>query len=490
MLLPIPAYANSGLQATFWDNQTGQDNQYNDAPPFPPTTNIVASIPVATIDQDFDLNPVTGVPYDDFLVKYEGYITANESGVANLQCLADDGCIVIIDGVTIINEWYDKGTWGEVYQYQLVPNQSLPITVWYYENGGGAVIQLRWQLADRDWAVVPESVFSTAPVITTVVDAPTETHTAVDTSTSIVDSPTVTEPIVLPVLDTPTIVDDSQTATVDSQTSTLQPDETSTVVAETQTLTSESSTQTIPSETSTLPIETPLPTPVPVVEPQPVPVVAEPQPVPQPEPAPAPLPESIPEEPPLEEPPLEETPVVEEQVPVEEPSEHPTEEETNETPTEEQENQAQPEPTPEPSPQPIEEPEPNSQPDIASEPPVVVEPEIVPEAPVEPQIIQMSPNLDLSTLAPETPVELENGVVLTAEVVVALQLLENPAELLGELFTDPGQVLTAISNIGADMSPEVREQSEKVVVSAIIAGGVAVQAAASAAGAAAYRRKP
>ena len=79
--------------------------------------------------------------------------------------------------------------------------------------------------------------------------------------------------------------------------------------------------------------------------------------------------------------------------------------------------------------------------------------------------------------------------MLTAEVVIALQLLENPTELLSEIFTDPGQVLTALSNIGADMSPEVREKSKKVVVSAVIAGGIATQAA-SAAAVSTYRRKP
>jgi len=85
---------------------------------------------------------------------------------------------------------------------------------------------------------------------------------------------------------------------------------------------------------------------------------------------------------------------------------------------------------------------------------------------------------------------LENGVVLTADVVVALQLLENPAELLAEIFSDPGEVLTALSNIGADLAPEVREDAEKVVISAIIAGNIATQAAAGAAATAAYRRKP
>jgi hypothetical protein len=87
-------------------------------------------------------------------------------------------------------------------------------------------------------------------------------------------------------------------------------------------------------------------------------------------------------------------------------------------------------------------------------------------------------------------VELANGVVLTAEVVIALELLENPAELLAEIFSDPGAVMTALSNIGADMSLEEREESEKVIVAAVIVGQIATQSAVSAAaGAAAIRRK-
>jgi hypothetical protein len=40
------------------------------------------------------------------------------------------------------------------------------------------------------------------------------------------------------------------------------------------------------------------------------------------------------------------------------------------------------------------------------------------------------------------------------------------------------------------MSPEVREQSEKIIVSAVIAGQIAQTAALSAAATTAYRRKP
>ena len=324
----------------------------------------------------------------------------------------------------------------------------------------------------------------TSPVI--IVDTPTatvETQTpqVVETPTvTVPDTPTVVPDTSTPVLDTQTSTVESQPATVPSDSLTVVPSDTLTVV---ETLTPvESATPVV--ETGTAPVETiPLPTQPPVVEPQPTPdVVIELPPAPQPRPEPVvPVVESLPEpetpsepevvqEDPVIETPVVEEPVVEEPVPVEDSEQVPVEEVQPDAQTEEEQN----EPTPEPSPEPTVEPEPASQPDIA------------PEPPVSPQIVEAS-SVDLSTLAPDTPVLLDNGVVLTAEVVVALQLLENPAELLSELFTDPGQVLTAISNIGADMSPEVREKSEKVVVSAIIAGGVATQAASLAASAT-YRR--
>jgi hypothetical protein len=121
---------------------------------------------------------------------------------------------------------------------------------------------------------------------------------------------------------------------------------------------------------------------------------------------------------------------------------------------------------------PAEEPpiEPESAPVEAEEPPIETE-----EPPVE--VIQAD-EVELETLAPETPVELDNGVVLEAGTVVALQLLENPAELIAEIFTDPGQVLTALSNIGADMSEEERTESEQTIIASVIATQAAVNAVA------------
>jgi hypothetical protein len=230
-----------------------------------------------------------------------------------------------------------------------------------------------------------------------------------------------------------------------------------------------------------------LPSPPPAVEPEPTPapVAPAPQPEPQPQPEPEPEPVVLPVEEPLEEPvseeevvvdeipspePVEEPLVVEEPEPVSEPEEPILEEVEPDVPIEEVPEE-QPELTPEPLPEPVAEPAPASQPDISPEPPSVS-------------------NIDLESLAPETPVTLDNGVVVTAEVAIAVALLQDPGELLQELFTDPGAALAALGSVGADLPPEVRETAEEVVVSAIIAGGIATQAAASAAAVSAYRRKP
>jgi hypothetical protein len=115
-------------------------------------------------------------------------------------------------------------------------------------------------------------------------------------------------------------------------------------------------------------------------------------------------------------------------------------------------------------------------------------------APVTAQAIA-SAGLEYKDLPPATPVEVredENGneVVITAEVAAALVVLESPAELLNAILTDPTQALLALGSIGADMSVEEREESEKIIIASVIAGQAAVNAAGMAGAAAAYRRKP
>jgi hypothetical protein len=211
----------------------------------------------------------------------------------------------------------------------------------------------------------------------------------------------------------------------------------------------------------------PLPEP-PAPVPEPPVVIPDPEPTPEPQPQPEPwFPPMPPYEPPVQ-------PVEPEPLPVEPQPEPPVEE----VPV-----PVTPEPEPESPPiEPVPEPEPEQ------EAPVVVEPEEE-STPLEPPVVSVE-DVNLESLAPNTPVELANGVVVTAQVAMAVELLQNPAEFVQNLLTDPGAALEALGSVGADLPPEVREEAEKVVVAAIIAGNIATQAAATAAASAVIRRKP
>jgi hypothetical protein len=221
----------------------------------------------------------------------------------------------------------------------------------------------------------------------------------------------------------------------------IPPRDTSTVVVDTSTVVVDTNTSTVDGTTATVDTSTPVaPTPPPeppVVAPEPPPIIYIP-PLVEPEP-----PAEV-EEPPAE---AEEPPVEAEEPPVE----------AEEPPDVEEE-----------APVPVEEP-----PVEAEEPPAEE------EAPPVEEVVQAS-EVELETLAPETPVQLDNGVVLEAGTVVALQLLENPAELISAIFNNPAEVLTALSNIGADMSEEERTASENTIIASVIAGQAAINAVGAA----------
>jgi hypothetical protein len=249
-----------------------------------------------------------------------------------------------------------------------------------------------------------------------------------------------------------------------------------------------------------------------VVEPTPTPTptpTPEPQPSPQPEPTPEPSPEPSPEPEPTEEPTPEPT---EEPTPEPEPTEEPTEPEPEPTP--EPTSEPEPEITEEPTPEVSETPEPSPSP----EPPIEEKPEpIVPEetveikeeisaenieslveelAEIQPQLLTEEQQTLIVAAALEVFAEAEQGspeyeAALDALLVVAqaddviLDEAIAAIPLIGNVAGAAVEVFNAIGNAGADMSPQVREQSEKVVIAAVIVGQVAMTATAAATSAAA-----
>ena len=101
--------------------------------------------------------------------------------------------------------------------------------------------------------------------------------------------------------------------------------------------------------------------------------------------------------------------------------------------------------------------------------------------------------ITLEDLPAEQPVEVrqdENGneVVITAEVAVALELLTSAGDILTAVFESPAQLLFAIGNLGADMSPEERKEASETIIAATIVGNIATTTMATAIGSIGYRR--
>ncbi len=157
----------SGLLATVYNNFG-----YNGAPPLPSVSGRpeVGQMTVSRVEQNFDQSPPFGM-YEDFIVRYEGYVTSSVSGTFNFMPTADDGTKLYIDDVLVQNDWRDKGGGGAVSSpVSFEAGVSKKFEMWFYENGGGAWTTLYWDIGNG-WEVVPDSSFTqqVAPTTTTTV---------------------------------------------------------------------------------------------------------------------------------------------------------------------------------------------------------------------------------------------------------------------------------------------------------------------------------
>ena len=222
------------------------------------------------------------------------------------------------------------------------------------------------------------------------------------------------------------------------------------------------------------PTPTPEPTPTETSSPSPTPV--EPSPTSTPTPTPTETPSSTPSpEPTQTQNPVEPNPNPEpvEPEPVA-PSEEPEPEVT-------QELEPEPETSFSPEPTPIEEPV-----DIVAEQEQIQQEaleefnpeyeyqldEIIPAADLLEELNEEETLAFLEELDPNQPIEYVEGVIIEAGVAVVFEQLDNPAALLAEAFDNPGQVLEALGQLGADMTEEQREDSQQVVVATVIVSQV------------------
>jgi hypothetical protein len=166
----LKASVEPGLDVTVYNNFG-----YNASPPLPDVSGrpVVGTATVTNINQNFDQSPMFNM-YEDFIVKYEGYITAPITGDILFWPQADDGTMFYLDGILIDQgNWVNKGGGGlQTPPQQFNAGESKPFIYWYYEDGGGANTTLYWNIGNG-WEIVPESAFSkSANTTTTTTIAP------------------------------------------------------------------------------------------------------------------------------------------------------------------------------------------------------------------------------------------------------------------------------------------------------------------------------
>ena len=215
------------------------------------------------------------------------------------------------------------------------------------------------------------------------------------------------------------------------------------------------------------PMASPTPIPVPTITQTPTPTPTPSEEI-TPTPTPSPTLEPTPEPSPTQTETITPTPTPE-----------PTPSETS-SPTPTPTIEPTPTETPTQQPEPVEDNEPNEAlvvPSISPEPKILEE--VIPE---EVLIEQEVPEETIETPIEEiqtddenvTPIEENVGLLDSTEIVLAVfgnavaQTFEIASEIAGEVFAIADESVGAFLNIGDDMSPEVREEAQGVVVSAII----------------------
>lgn len=432
--IPNTTYVITGGVTAQMYNRLG----YNNAPPLP-TANETPLVTTTVSNIDFQWGGGFIFPEgnvwrsEDVLVKFTGNLMVPADAYYEFFAPADDGVILNIAGMGLINDWYDKGGGGTISQPVWIRAGILyPFTFYYYENGGGAWVQFNARVVgDSDFQVVPAAWLGTQVTETTTYEEVT-TYTDVTTYVDVTyyreelayrqEERTRTVPdenAIQPKIKDPNLLPDIEDAQDNLDSLNTSKNENSGIIelASNNVTTAEQELRVAQQELEAIP---------PFREPTPTPT------------------------------------------PSEEPTEEPTENVVDPTP----------EPEPEPTPEEPTESELLEQEAIAE---IETLAETDPEELTEAQAEQLTAAAMVIFETAERGSEAYNQAL---EALAIVAVADDP-KLPEEFAAIPGaaavlETFNALGNVGADMSPQVRKEAEQTVIASVIAVGAAVSAASTA----------
>lgn len=88
----------------------------------------------------------SGVPAENFSVRWEGYIVpSGESGLYKIAFTADDGVRLWIDSTLVINEWNEQSAATYMHEMNMETGKKYHITIEYYQGSGDSFASLGWK---------------------------------------------------------------------------------------------------------------------------------------------------------------------------------------------------------------------------------------------------------------------------------------------------------------------------------------------------------
>jgi hypothetical protein len=96
---------------------------------------------------------------DGVIVRFHGFINIPTAGTYSFGGNADDGIRIRVNNTQVVDSWIESG--GAFREGSVsLPAGAVPIELIYYENGGGAMVNLQW-IMNGYWQIVPSSVLAT-----------------------------------------------------------------------------------------------------------------------------------------------------------------------------------------------------------------------------------------------------------------------------------------------------------------------------------------
>jgi hypothetical protein len=121
---------------------------------------------VTRIDPQINFNwgdpgsPDPKVGNDSFSARWTGEVEAAFTETYTFYTTSDDGARLWVNGVQVVNSWIDQSATEHSGTIDLVAGTTYSLIMEYYENGGGAVAELRWSSPSTPKQLIPQAALS------------------------------------------------------------------------------------------------------------------------------------------------------------------------------------------------------------------------------------------------------------------------------------------------------------------------------------------